>query len=338
MRTTSATSARSGADGPGRRRGDAPQVRSVPVAELTARDVDAWRELAARAIEPNPFFEPDLLVPAADRFRGVRLALVEAGGELIGALPLARTGRWRRIPGPTLGVWRHDDCFLGTPLLAPEAAARAAGAILDHARSRAAAGLVAFEWIGAGAGVEAAVRDAAADRGIEPIVYESFDRAALVRRPAGDYLKDKVSNGRARELRRLRRQLAEALGGPIEVFDRTGDESAVDGFLEAELLGWKGREGTAFGCTPEGADFFRQVCARFGAAGRLQLLVMTAAGVDVAWKVNITAATRPSASRSPTTSGSAGSRPEFSSSSTLSNCSMARRRPGPTRAPHPTTK
>ena len=130
------------------------------------------------------------------------------------------------------------------------------------------------------------MRAAAAERGIEPIDYEAFDRAALVRRPEGDYLEEKVSKGRARELRRLRRQLGEQLGGPIEVLDRSGDAEAVEGFLRAEAAGWKGREGTAFACTPEDADFFREVCARFGAAGRLQLLVMTAAGVDVAWKVN----------------------------------------------------
>jgi hypothetical protein len=37
----------------------------LPLADLTARDVAAWRDLAARAVEPNPFFEPDFVLPPA---------------------------------------------------------------------------------------------------------------------------------------------------------------------------------------------------------------------------------------------------------------------------------
>jgi CelD/BcsL family acetyltransferase involved in cellulose biosynthesis len=186
-------------------------------------------------------------------------------------------------------VWRHPDSYLGTPLLAPEAPAAALGALIDHARAQARAGLIAFEWIGMGGPAEAALRQAAADRGLEPLEYEAFDRAALVRRVEPDYLKAKLSKGRARELRRLRRQLVEQVGAPLEVTDRTGDPTVIEDFLRAEAGGWKGSYGTAFLSSPAYADFFRDVCRRFGAAGRLQFLVLSGGGVDIAWKVNFVA-------------------------------------------------
>jgi CelD/BcsL family acetyltransferase involved in cellulose biosynthesis len=265
-------------------------VRRVPAGGASEADLAAWSELAARAIEPNPFFEPELLAPAAAFYGGIDLGLIESDdGRLLGALPLRRAHRWRRIPAACLSVWRHPDSYLGTPLLAPEAPVEALGALIDHARSTARAGLIAFEWLGTGGPVEAALREAASDRGLNPIEYETFERASLVKRLEPDYLKQKLSKGRARELRRLRRQLVEQLGAPLEVTDRTGDPQAVEDFLTAEAGGWKGTQGTAFLGSPTYADFFRDVCSRFAANGRLQLLVLSGGGVDVAWKVNFVA-------------------------------------------------
>jgi CelD/BcsL family acetyltransferase involved in cellulose biosynthesis len=289
MPTTSATSTASELTAARLRRAAGEvTVRTVPVADVGERDLAAWTELAGRALEPNPFYEPEMLVPAAALYGGAELGLIEAGGELIGALPLRTGRRWRKVPASCLVAWRHDDCYLGTPLLAPDAPKDALGAVIDHARARH-RGLLAFEWIGTGGTVEAALRAAVAERGAKPIEYEAFDRAALIRRAEPDYLKQKLSKGRARELRRLRRQLSEQLDAPLEVHDRSGDHEAIEDFMRAEAAGWKGRTGTAFARGPEYADFFRQVCARFAAAGRLQLLVLSAAGADVAWKVNFVA-------------------------------------------------
>ena len=36
----------------------------LPLSELTARDLSAWRDLAADVVSPNPFAEPELVVPA----------------------------------------------------------------------------------------------------------------------------------------------------------------------------------------------------------------------------------------------------------------------------------
>lgn len=262
-------------------------TRFVPLAQLSAADRAAWGDLAARALEPNPFFEPDFVMPATLLYPGIELMMIEAPGRLIGALPVRRMSRWRKLPALTLWGWRHTDAYLGTPLIDREAPEDAVRGLIDGAERDRRSGLLVLEWMGTGGPVERLLRAELQRRGTAPIVYEEFDRAALRRRPDGDYLAGKVSKGRARELRRLRRQLTEALEAEIEVTDRSGDPVAVEGFLQAEASGWKGREGTNFAGSESYADFFRRVCRNLAAAGRLQLLVMSAGGIDVAWKVNI---------------------------------------------------
>ena len=288
MSRTSITSTRSESALRAARATDAATLRTVPVADLGDRDLAAWTALAANAAEANPFFQPEMLIPAAALYGGVDLTLIESDGRLIGALPTRRSAAWRGVPAPTLTVWRHRDAFIGTPLVAPEAGELALGALLDHARAGR-AGLVAFEWLGTGGPVEREVRAAAHERSMTIVEYGTSERAALRRRPEPDYLRDSVSKGRAREMRRLRRKLGEQLGGPVEVHDRAGDPEAVEGFLAAEAAGWKGRRGTAFASTEPHADFFRSLCKSFQASGSLQLLVLTAGDTDVAWKVNFTA-------------------------------------------------
>ncbi|MEA2480878.1 MAG: hypothetical protein QOJ07_2800 [Thermoleophilaceae bacterium] len=265
------------------------ETRFVALRGIDPAVVAAWRDLADRALEPNPFFEPEFLLAAAKLYPATELLTVSRGARLIAAMPVRRVGRWRKIPARTLWIWRHTDAYLGTPLVDRDEPRAALGALLDWAVGDRGSGLVAFEWLGTGGPVEAALHAALEERGLESLVYEEFDRAALDRREAADYLRAKVSKSRARELRRLRRQLTELLRENLVTANRAGDPDAVEGFLRAEASGWKGRAGTNFASGDAYAEFFRDLCERFHAAGRLQLLVMSAAGVDVAWKVNLIA-------------------------------------------------
>ena len=110
----------------------------------------------------------------------------------------------------------------------------------------------------------------------------------LKRRPENDYLSGVKSRHR-RENQRLGRRLAEELGGELSVSDRAGDPSAADEFMRIEDSGWKGRAGTAMADDSGAAEFFREICARYAAAGRLQLLALEAGGTVAAMKCNIAA-------------------------------------------------
>src|SRR4051812_49302881 len=98
--------------------GKARDVRRPAGAGLTARAVadwakleglqEAWQELAADAAEPNPFYEPWMLLPALRSFSRageVEVILVFRDERLCGLFPVAfRRGRAE--------LWRHPYCYL----------------------------------------------------------------------------------------------------------------------------------------------------------------------------------------------------------------------------------
>jgi hypothetical protein len=121
-----------------------------------------------------------------------------------------------------------------------------------------------------------------------PFHEAAHDRAALQRRPAGDYLEE-MRPHRRREFRRQARRLEEQFGASLEVRDVSTDAGAVERFLALEASGWKGRAGTALGSKPGHASFFREVCTSFRAVDRLQMFEMIAGEHTVAMKCNLAA-------------------------------------------------
>jgi len=95
----------------------------VPLREVQAGDVQRWRELAAVALEPNPFFEPEYLLPQAralGELNQVALAVATDGDAWIGCMPIRRRRSWRRIPLPNSSIWRGAPALpalVGTPLI-----------------------------------------------------------------------------------------------------------------------------------------------------------------------------------------------------------------------------
>ena len=122
-------------------------ARAVSLAWAACRGAAAqsrWEQLAACASEPNPFFEPWYLLPsltALDPAGRVELLVVEAGGEWLGLLPLARRANYYRYPVPHLQGWLHANAFLGAPLVTRGREAEVWQALLEHADREARAGL-----------------------------------------------------------------------------------------------------------------------------------------------------------------------------------------------------
>lgn len=255
---------------------------------LAPADLDAWRDLAARAAEPNAFFDPAFLVPALRHLprERVRLLAVADGRDWVAALPVQPQLRRRRLPLPARATWRHLYGYLGTPLLAEGLERPAALTLVDALRAR--TGLVTLDLVRSDGPVVAALDAALAEHDLASVVTELRDRAALVRRPANDYVETTLKIKRRRELKRLRKQLTEVLGAEPVTVDRAGDPEAVDRFLQLEASGWKGRAGTALATARDG-DFFRGICAAFAAEGRLQLLAYGTPERTVAMKCNLLA-------------------------------------------------
>ncbi len=90
------------------------------ISDLGPREMAAWQQLSARAASPNPFIEPDFVLPATRAWgvADVGVLVVADGNEWLSAVPVRRVRSWRSVPGPCLVAWRHLYCYLGTPLLA----------------------------------------------------------------------------------------------------------------------------------------------------------------------------------------------------------------------------
>lgn len=195
---------------------------------------------------------------------------------MVAALPVVRVSRWRKLPIPATVGWRHDYSFLGTPLVAPDMLEDGLAALLDRALEGRFPSLLVFEWLATDGPVAAALRSLAGPR---LMAMEHFERAALHRSDEVSSERS-LSKERRRSLRRRRKALEAAVGGPLALTDLTcepgpGLDAAIDGFLRLEAAGWKGREGTALASRPGDAAFFTELCQASGRTGDLHLTALT---------------------------------------------------------------
>lgn len=265
------------------------RARLLDLHDVSPADLEAWQALAAAAAEPNPFFEPAAVLPAARLLsRDDRVALLCAGegAELALALPVVRRRGYRRLPVRALVGWQHEYAFLGTPLVRPGAGTAAWAAVLALLRASRDAAWLALPRLSS-TGPAAAGLAAAASAHVTDI--DAYDRPVVHRRPEPTYLDGRISSRHLKSLRRLRRRLGDQLGGEVVAVDRAGDPAAVEGLLSLEASGWKGTAGTAMALHPAHAQLFRETCSAFAAEGRLQLWSLEVAGRAAAYQCNVVA-------------------------------------------------
>jgi hypothetical protein len=236
--------------------------------------VPQWEALAAEAAEPNPFYEPWLLLPALEAFGahpGFCAAAVWQDGKLAALFPMQLEPRYRGLPLRVLRSWRHRSMLLCTPLVRPREASRAIAALLE-ARL---APVVEFDWMPAGGPFYGALSAIALEQGLPWMVTDAYARAVLVRSrdPRGRFNSNMRNN-----LRRCEARLA-ACGRvqPVRLAP-DGDVAAwTEDFIRLEASGWKGRAGTAVACR---ADERRFVTEAFAEAFRRGRLVITGLDLD----------------------------------------------------------
>lgn len=114
-------------------------IERRPLAACAAIEAE-WRDLAHRAVEPNPFFEPDFALPAAQHlvdFRDAPVLLLWDGSatsrRLLGFVP-ARL-RHRLLGHDELTGWSNSRLRIATPLIDAGEAGRVIAALL-HAPGR----------------------------------------------------------------------------------------------------------------------------------------------------------------------------------------------------------
>jgi CelD/BcsL family acetyltransferase involved in cellulose biosynthesis len=211
---------------------------------------DEWRDLSARAIEPNVFYEPAFALPGTKVFgRRAGAVLVRANsGRLVGLFPM-HCAHMGLVAG-----YVHPYAPLGVPLVDrtdPEGAIRA---WLDHLSQS--ARVILLPQLADGP-FSSALDRVIAQRDLPAACLFEYRRAML--EPGADrerYL-ERTANTKGRKgLLRRRRRLSEM--GALShrtVRDTDAMRAMVGDFLTLEARGWKGRAGTAAQRNPALAQF-----------------------------------------------------------------------------------
>lgn len=271
--------------------------RVTRVLDLSEADVTAWRALSEVAVEVNPIFEPECIVPAARLLpngSGIHLVIAEEDGEFFGCFPIekSRGGRDRSpltllertfISATTMVRRTRYDL---TPLLSSERSVEAMR-VLVHAvqncdipqRPK----FLRFEAMNASGGVNTSLREVAAEMHVYLYNMITWTRPAVSRRLDGVY--DDSVHGKRKNDRKLlqsRRRLGERLGGEVHLVDRSDDPSAVDELFRLERSGYKFATGVALESWPGEVEWFRAVCDGFRRDHRLVVCTLEVGDVVVA--------------------------------------------------------
>lgn len=224
---------------------------------LAAIAADEWDTLSREALIENPFYSRNYVLAGCqtiDEPTKLKVLVIRDGrGKLIGLLPLVT--RW----GLAYSA-RNKYQFSGTPLLHR-----------DHARTAVAA------WLGAIAAGKAppacSLRDVALEGPLVELLRQMcgplelvlqrsrrYGRPLLEKHPSGfeRHLDLVVPKSRRKELERTIRRLREQGALSFEHASEPDQVSLrVEQFLTLERVGWKGKAGTAFLCSPQTAAFAR---------------------------------------------------------------------------------
>jgi CelD/BcsL family acetyltransferase involved in cellulose biosynthesis len=270
------------------------RAKGVKAVLFPAREAQAlekrWADLAANAVEPNPFYSPALLLPALEAFagEGVRLAVVEdADDRLIGLLPVEPARGYARLPIRYIAGWIHPHCFFGAPLIRRGMEEEALTALFDVVED--AGAFLRLRALGEGGEVMAAALRAVAATGRLCAVSGRYERALWRADDEAEvYFAATMRAKKRKELRRLHARLEEA-AGPVGL--ETLAEKAllaqwIAEFLALEASGWKGGEGTALASDAASRKFFEDALARAFSAGALLFHRLRAGQNTIAMIVN----------------------------------------------------
>jgi CelD/BcsL family acetyltransferase involved in cellulose biosynthesis len=260
------------------------QVESVREPQRLAALAPEWQQLADRAAEPNPFFEPWMLMPALRHFGKGAVEVLFVSGEhpsrikgkrlLCGVLPIvSRRGR--------IEAWRYPYCYLSAPILRRGYERRCIAALLDTFRAR--AQLVRIEDLPGDGPLRTHLVDELNARGWPSVIASTYTRAILKRAATSeDYLSRAVAGKRRKEWRRQRSRLAEM--GALRTQETDDQQRFVSEFCTLEAAGWKGREKVD---AARDRSFIEELAEGAAQAKRQQLLALRLDDKPLALKWNL---------------------------------------------------
>lgn len=280
--------------------GDAMLVREIMDFDKLEEYVQPWQELALDAIEPNPFYEPWMLIPALRSLAAgtdVRVVLVldrsESPPRLCGVFPIERVARYKKLPVAAFRLWQHIYCALCTPLIRIGHASQTLDAFITWLGSERNNALMEFNHVSGDGPFNELLNDSFRERdGKEELPDESHTRAMFrPRENADSYINAALRRDHRKDLRRKTRRLQEQGRVEFNSLEMDGDlERWAGEFLALEASGWKSEDGGAFACNDANREYFHSVAKSAFERGRLMMLALRVDGRPIAMKCNILAA------------------------------------------------
>jgi CelD/BcsL family acetyltransferase involved in cellulose biosynthesis len=260
------------------------RVEILPLDGAAAHE-PAWRDLSARALEPNVFAEPAFVISALRHFARtahLRLLFVWQGGateRLIGAMVV-------QFPrGPlrfgVARVWQSDQAGLAAVALDRQMGGAAFETVLDWiARERPAIIGLWLPTLEADGPTALAVRAVSLRRRAVLRQLAPRGRAILFAAPHSAAGFDaSLPKKRLKEWSRQMRRLKDR--GDV-AFRVAANAAAVEKFLALEAKCWKGAQRTALGADAGRAAFTRSMLASFARDGKLAIHLLELDGEALA--------------------------------------------------------
>ncbi len=264
------------------------ELELVPPIALARLETDI-AALAARAEEPNIFFDPLILQAAWPRLNGLlakrgcwMACLWETMGDkprkLRLFLPIAvqQTGI---LPQKVLQPLANEFMPIGTPLVDPATAGEACETLLQLLGDPALKlpRVLDMTWMRGDGPVTRQLIEAAERLGLPNATSRKHNRAVLNAANANKItsIRDVVGKKTAKEFARLNRRLEEE--APVSFHIHSGQEAVLDAFeafVGLELSGWKGRRATALYNHKKITAFSREISARLAVAGACEIVEM----------------------------------------------------------------
>jgi hypothetical protein len=264
--------------------------------------VTAWEDLASDSIEPNPFFEHWMMIPAMKLVAGdsdLRVVLLYAPEPqrprrryLCGVFPLERTKGHKGLPISSLSLWRHRYCFLSVPLIRQGYADVCIRSFLDWLKDfDHGCALMEFQRIPGDGPFNSALISALYDRNSLTFAAEAYVRAVLQPKIGAEaYIRAAISAEHRKDIRRRGRRLAETGRLEYRELDSPADvDYWIDQFLSLEVEGWKGDDGGAFACREADRKFFVEIAKEAFRRNRLMMIALEFDGRPISYKCNILA-------------------------------------------------
>jgi len=279
--------------------GDAMLVREIRDFDELKEYLGQWEDLARDAIEPNPFYEPWMLIPALRSLaagKDVRIVVVldrsENPPRLCGVFPIERVAHYKKLPVAAFRLWQHIYCALCTPLIRNGGASETLDAFITWLGSERNNALMEFNHVSGDGPFRELLNDSLRERGWdEGFSDESHTRALFrPRENADSYINAALRRDHRKDLRRKTRRLQEQGRVEFNSLELDGDlERWVGEFLALEAGGWKSEDGGAFACNDANREYFHSVAKSAFERRRLMMLALRLDGRPIAMKCNILA-------------------------------------------------